>query len=295
MTDTAIAPAMRGLVQGLVDYAGLFPPAGLAMPEAVANYAHYHSGTDAWALGRFVVPAARLAEFESAATKSAPADGRRPWTVSVLVASPADYALVGPFNERWMGRIIIDAFEGRAGTPAEVAALGTGRPPGELFVELATGPQLDACLAEVKRQAAAAKMRTGGVVADAIPSPGDVVAFLRACHAAGVPCKATAGLHHVVRGRYRLTYAPESPVAPMHGYLNVLVASEVIANGGSDREALDVMLAESTSDLGVSEGRISWAGVTIVRDEGPWRVMLRGVGSCSFREPVDELAALGIA
>jgi hypothetical protein len=295
MSGTAIAPAMRGLLQGLVDYAGLFPPAGLAMPTAVANYAAYHASADAWALGRFVVTASRLAEFEEAASSLAPPASHRPWTVSLLVVRAEECALAPDFNARWGGRVIIDAIEGKASTPAEVRALVAARPASmELFVELAVGPELRACLAEVRRGGAEAKLRAGGVTADAFPSVDDVVTFLRACFEAGVPFKATAGLHHPVRGSYRLTYAPGSESALMHGYLNVLVAAEVIAGGGSDDDARRVLLAESADDLVVSEERIAWAGVTASREPGVGRQSLRGVGSCSFREPVDELAALGV-
>lgn len=56
----------RALLTGLIDYAGLFPPAGLSMAQVVANYASYQRRPDHWALGRLVVPVARLAEFEAA-------------------------------------------------------------------------------------------------------------------------------------------------------------------------------------------------------------------------------------
>jgi hypothetical protein len=49
----------RALMHGIVDYAGLFPPASLDMPKTVANYARYRSGEDRWALGRLVVPLKR--------------------------------------------------------------------------------------------------------------------------------------------------------------------------------------------------------------------------------------------
>ena len=32
--------AVRALMTGAIDYAGLFPPAGLAMPDAVAEAVH---------------------------------------------------------------------------------------------------------------------------------------------------------------------------------------------------------------------------------------------------------------
>jgi hypothetical protein len=54
---------LRELLRGLIDYAGLFPPASLDVPDAVRNYRAYRSGPHAWMLGRFVVPAARVAEI----------------------------------------------------------------------------------------------------------------------------------------------------------------------------------------------------------------------------------------
>ncbi len=55
--------SFQHFMNGLVDYAGLFPPARLDMSSAVENYALYRSETLAWMLGRFICPAARLAEF----------------------------------------------------------------------------------------------------------------------------------------------------------------------------------------------------------------------------------------
>lgn len=54
--------SLRALLEHLIDYAGLFPPAALTMQDAVRNYARYRDGEYAWALGRFVVPQARVAE-----------------------------------------------------------------------------------------------------------------------------------------------------------------------------------------------------------------------------------------
>jgi hypothetical protein len=54
--------ALRILLEGLIDYAGLFPPAALPMEQAVANYGRYRAGEHAWMLGRFVVPAERVGE-----------------------------------------------------------------------------------------------------------------------------------------------------------------------------------------------------------------------------------------
>src|SRR5271154_2009055 len=75
-TDSAAA-----LLRGLIDYAGLFPPASCGMATAVANYEAYLRSEDAWMLGRFIVPVARLGEVEQAvgALPHAPGQTGPPW------------------------------------------------------------------------------------------------------------------------------------------------------------------------------------------------------------------------
>src|SRR3954463_11611235 len=57
--------AMRMLLSQSIDYAGLFPPAELDMASALENFVGYSSGPFSWALGRFIVPVSRIAEFEA--------------------------------------------------------------------------------------------------------------------------------------------------------------------------------------------------------------------------------------
>jgi hypothetical protein len=54
--------SLHVLLEHLIDYAGLFPPAALSMQDAVRNYARYRDGEYSWALGKFVVPQARVKE-----------------------------------------------------------------------------------------------------------------------------------------------------------------------------------------------------------------------------------------
>ena len=47
----------RSFLRGVIDYAGLFPPAQLGMSAAVNAYDEYRHSADKDLLGRFVVPA----------------------------------------------------------------------------------------------------------------------------------------------------------------------------------------------------------------------------------------------
>jgi hypothetical protein len=60
-----MSPSLRELLNGIIDYAGLFPPANLPLDEAVRNYARYRTEPESWMLARFVCPARRLAELNT--------------------------------------------------------------------------------------------------------------------------------------------------------------------------------------------------------------------------------------
>jgi hypothetical protein len=55
--------AIETLLAGLIDYAGLYPPAALDMRTALRNYAEYGQGRHSYALGRFLVGVDRLVEL----------------------------------------------------------------------------------------------------------------------------------------------------------------------------------------------------------------------------------------
>ena len=52
--EKGMTPSVRALMAGLIDYAGMFPPAALDLNQAVANYQSYSVGQFHWILGRFV-------------------------------------------------------------------------------------------------------------------------------------------------------------------------------------------------------------------------------------------------
>jgi hypothetical protein len=102
-----VAESAVALFSGLIDYAGLFPPASLGMAAAVANYDAYLSAEYSWMLGRFIVPVARLEEFEKALVEL-PAVGLDSssssfWQLSVLAGADvsADVARIREFNDQF--------------------------------------------------------------------------------------------------------------------------------------------------------------------------------------------------
>ncbi len=323
--------AIHALMSGLIDYAGLFPPAKLSMDKCVANYAKYAACDDAWMLGRFILPVSRIEEFRTAAAKLLPkkfdesdedgGGGGGGWPISAIIDGDLDENLdsIFAFNaqhaEPRNGLAVIDAVEIKVPPISE-----TDPAPSVPFIEGALeimaegvyplfelpvmggsaaggGPDLRGAIAALAGADAGAKVRTGGIIPGAIPTTRAVAEFLVACAQADVPFKATAGLHHAIRAEQPLTYEPGCPRAVMHGFLNVFIAAAMAKEYRLDAQAVVKMLEETDPrKFKITEDSIAW---------GPGRVDIESLenmrdlfglsyGSCSFDEPVSELRSLGV-
>lgn len=288
-------PTVRALVSGAIDYAGLFPPAGLRMAEAVANFARYRTGPHAWMLGSFVVPAVRLEELAAAyaARRATEAD---PWPLSVI-ARGADTAALVAFHTRYGGRLAIRMIEAPPTPIDDLASLEPLAALWAVYVEVDATVNPRAAIEALKRRGLRAKVRTGGVKAELFPTADQVARFVESCRALGVPFKATAGLHHLWRAEYPLTYDPASARATMFGFANVLLGASAALAGADATEVAGVLAGRDGDGFELADegcvlpsGRaVSAALVASARDS-----LINSFGSCSFEEPVAELTARGL-
>lgn len=246
MSENREKDARFALLARLIDHAPLFPPASLPLPAAVEEDRSARESSWSFMLGRFVCPASRLGEL--------PEVGRG-------VSAVLDVEL--PPDER------VEAVEARldAAPAAKTEAY-------ETYLELPVDESLDERLDEVAARGARAKVRCGGDVAPGVEA---LARFLRGCRERSVPFKATAGLHHAVRG------------GAEHGLLNLLAATVFEDEEGA--------LAEEEPDAFRLDGEMfGWRGRLAGPDElrRARKERLRAIGSCSFFEPVEELEALGV-
>jgi hypothetical protein len=286
-------PAIRALLASAIDYAGLFPPAEVSMDVALGNFIAYRAGENAWALGKLVVPLDRFGQLEAALERLS-----IPWpriSVSALIGSgnPEELDAIERFNQRHgSSGARVDAVEFKAANPAAAAAVLAAMPPRlSCYVELALGDLMAETLGVIASAGAFAKVRTGGTTPAAFPKPERLAEFLEAAAERKVPFKATAGLHHPVRGRYRLTYAEAAPAGTMYGYLNLLLAAAVLWGGGLPGQAMTVLLESDPSTFWINgdaivcrEQRFPTGALVDLRKR-----FVHGFGSCSFAEPIEEL------
>lgn len=296
--------ARRLLFAGLVDYAGLFPPAALPMADAVASYDEYRRSDNAWALGKFVLGVARIAEFAAVAR---PVIGRgEPWSLALVAGADfsEDIRTIGRYEWRADPNATVGAIEVKAATPDAIATIAKGTallrtflPDAfDTYVEVPIADDPSALLESIAAHGLRAKVRTGGVEAGAFPPSENVARFLTACVRYGVTFKATAGLHHAIRGDYPLTYDAASARGTMFGFLNVFLAA-LFARDGLDSSGVRAMLDErdvrnfifNTSGVEWRDRRVTAEAIRAARGDAA-----TSFGSCSFGEPIAELSSLGL-
>ena len=295
--------SVDALLAGLVDYAGLFPPASEDMRPALESYASYFQGADRKALGRFIVPISRVKELEEAGRDLMPrGSASEPWRLSVLIAE--DVRAAGgemlKFNCRHSsasndGHAVIDVVELKASSVDEIEHQRRDLPPVvTAYFEIPITLDVSPLVKTIARVGARAKVRTGGITPEAFPPAGAIIDFIAACRREAVPFKATAGLHHPMRGEYRFTYEPGSQTGMMYGFLNVFMAAALLYAGESEDTALAALEESDASAFIFADDAIQWRGKRIGAEQilASRSEFAISFGSCSFREPVEELAHL---
>ncbi len=289
--------SLQTLLNGLIDYAGLFPPARHDMSGAVKNYASYLSSGNAPMLGRFIVPMSRLSEFE-VAHEALPESGRTmQWRLSVLGGNDieSEKEQIAQFNQRHSGSMVIDTVELKASTPSAIElAVRTHDEGVSLYFEIPINDDTAVMLSAIKKSGARAKVRTGGVTGDAFPPSADLARFIHLCAKEHVMFKATAGLHHPIRATYRLTYEKESPTGIMYGFINVFLAAAFAHNGMGVSDIERLLLEEDAKAFIFADESVSWRGNVLSAyqlNSARTRFAL-SFGSCSFTEPIDDLHRL---
>ncbi len=312
-------PSLHAFLAGIVDYAGLFPPARLPLDQAIRNYARYRREPDNWMLGRFVCPAVRLADLEPFVDELfLPGDV---WKIAALgrggrdaddlaTGCRVDREAVEAFRERHGEQAVIDVFEVRV-SPDVVAAPGERLPAIHAVLEPSPGiecltvyyeltlaadwrPALASLvgrLAELPGRPAGFKLRCGGLEAAAFPSAEQVAFTITACRNAGVPLKFTAGLHHPLR------HLDRALQTRAHGFLNVFGAGVLASTRKLNEGQVQAIIeAEEPGDFFFDEEGFRWkdwrASTDEIRDAREKAVV--SFGSCSFDEPREDLRALGL-
>jgi len=293
-----MTPSLRAAFAALVDYAGLFPPAELPLAQAQDEYRAARQGSYAWMLGRFIIPAQLLGALT------------RPFDAPLsVIVDPNAEAFEDVAEHRQRGARIealeiplqksISVYREQLSADEVLDVVGaieadlvvTELRDLPAFVEVPRTAPWSTVLAETMNALArfglAGKIRCGGLTPQAFPSVGEVAGFIAAARDAGLPFKATAGLHHPVR------HIDLATGFTMHGFLN-LIAATALAPHVELRTLREIVGEERPEAFAFNETGLSWrdrrvaaAELQRMRNEA-----FAAYGSCSFAEPVEDLIAL---
>jgi hypothetical protein len=307
---------VRVLLNRILDYAGLFPPAKLPLEDALRNYLRYRKESPhRWMLGRFVCPTARLPDLLTlarthvdASLLSVTALGRQGSQASEFVPLiRADVQAIQDFRRAWGQDAIIDIYEVALPKGAAIEEVIPQMPLASAvvfedlrgFFEIpmsATWRQDVQQLSEYlsrgdDSKSPGMKLRCGGVTADAFPTAEQVAFFIHRCRAELLTWKATAGLHHP-RGHW-----DESLQVWHHGFLNVFGAGLLASTNPLTEADLVAILADREAQhFRFTEDCFSWKGWSCTADQiADYRAgAATSFGSCSFEEPCADLIAMGL-
>jgi hypothetical protein len=260
--------------RALVDDAAIFPPGNADLTEALTAYAAREGEWYADLVGSFVVTDTDLG--------SVPVDV----PVSVVLTTGAGAvegvaSLAARKGLRLAGlEVAVRDADDPVGNVRRIdAAARAAEVDVPVFIEV-PGPASAAWLAAADEVAACGhqlKLRLGNVDHDLVPDAGTVATWIDAALDRETRFKATAGLHRAVR------HDPEGGGA--HGFLNVLLATQVLWDGGTVADATDALEQRDGAALTASlDGP----------DLSSARRWFTSFGSCSVTEPLDDLIALGL-
>lgn len=242
-------------LEDFIDHSPLFHSERLSASNALARHRAALVGPEGSAMHSIVWPGHRLDEL------AALGDGGEPLAVALLADDLDGIAAMPDTVTLVQVETTIDTLDhrtcGQSEVPLYVEVPVSGADPVGIGVDLDVLADL-----EVR-----AKIRCGGDPRVPVPSVDAVAAFVVGCIERDLTFKVTGGLHHAWAaddGRSR------------HGLANLLIATAAAANGA----AIKTVMKELTGP----PRRIAADEIATGRE---W---FRHLGTCSFKEPLRELA-----
>ncbi|MCU0372066.1 MAG: hypothetical protein MUE56_02330 [Ignavibacteria bacterium] len=323
--------AFTAFMNRIIDYAGMFPPAGLNLEDAFRNYGGYIKSEDEWMLSRFVCTIKTFGNFfdgNNPARKIMDEHKGDNWIKFTILLtggnSPKEFypslendlKLLRKFREENFDSLSADSFEVKL--PEELHTKSAGKSTLKflnesslifndlgfygcrMFVEPPVNndyryifEKLAETIAESDHDGGNAgfKLRTGGVTPELFPSPEQIACALNVCNLSKIEFKATAGLHHPVR------HYNDGVNTKMHGFLNVFGAGIfAYANYLNEREITEIINDENPHNFVFENDKFIWKDLTADTESiGNARSgFVTTFGSCSFDEPRGDLKTLGM-
>lgn len=322
MTD-----AIKQFMNGIIDYAGLFPPAKLPFKEAFSNYLNYRDENFNWMLSKFILPASLIHKINAYDDTIRKRNQTIPFslllsyvpdTVSALAKIKKELKLARDLKIYFQGLVSTDSIELRIpnqltdspdiqtylsfleALPEEI--ITSDIRPVNLFVETDLNDDCEdsieafsTALAEFNKKnlpfTFGFKLRCGGVTADLFPTVKQVAMAIESAAKHALSMKFTAGLHHPIR-HYNTTVNTK-----MFGFFNIFFGAALYYHHLIDTDDLYLLLSDENPDsfqfqtVSASWNQIPISLPQIIDARDNFAI---AYGSCSFQEPIEDLRELNL-
>jgi hypothetical protein len=277
----------RPIFRGLFDDASLFPPASLAMADAVAGHLRHQAAWYREMSGPFVCADTNVTRLSAALTVAGVA-GLDLALVLPGGAAGLDAAVDGVFADPRLRLRAVEvpaAARGNIITAVADVAAALDRIPlvgAAAFIEVPARDLTTAAARAVDDHRYRAKVRTGGTTAQAFPDDQTLANCLITLVQERLAFKCTAGLHHAVRHRAAGTGSEH------HGFLNVLLAVAAALDDASREQVAAELADPDAARVAAKISNLDAETVSAVRG------LFTSFGTCSTDEPVHDLVTLGL-
>lgn len=326
---TYMKQSLYAFLKGIIDYAGLLPPADLSLDTSLHKYSDFRQSEDSWILSRFVIPAGRLGELQR--YENSLLSQGVPFKFSVLGSRTAT---VDEFIQQ-VDKIVdeIDCFHQVHGERISTGILEIEIPeealfsndssllcevfdqtakvldksehtPSYVFYEAVIeenwkkdiGHVLNTLSAHNKNKTsgyyryAGFKLRCGGTKPEKIPSVEQVAFSMNNAREQNVAVKCSEGLQHPIR------HFSDSLQARAHGFLNIFGGAMLsYAHDLNNEELVEILRDEDPDHFYFTEEAFHWQDLSVFTGEVTElrEVALTSFGSCSLDELRKDLKRFG--
>ncbi len=308
--------SLKELMSGLIDYAGLFPPASLPLDKAIAEYLYYKKSEYSFPVSRFVVPASSVENLKSICKEhnvkninlsvllpEMGFDEKNEKNIFLAIDELSNIIKSNPFIEvssyeiKLPKNLSVDTKENLLQSLTKIISkVNKVNESSVIFFEpfvlddnWKNNIDIACDVILQNKEKTGFKLRTGGVTKDAFPHT-DIVAYaIKKCSELKIKFKATAGLHHPLR-HYNTTVNSK-----MHGFFNVFLGFLIAEKYSPTLEKIKgIINTESPDKFNFSDDFITFESFVLsLSDIKKIKASYQlSYGSCSIDEPIDDLKTL---
>lgn len=295
-------------MSGLIDYAGLFPPADLNLKSSINNYSNYIRGSRNWMMSKFILPSSKISGLNDNLMKHFNSDF--PLNLSLISSDfYLDKVELTSLMDNFPGIVFCTGVESRIHEINQFESLYEKNRivcsefdrPIQTFYEIERNSNWENEVKQIVKQLSdlnknyrlnhGFKLRCGGVEKNHFPSSQECAIAINLCRDYNVAMKFTAGLHHPMR------HFSESVGTRMYGFFNIFIGGMMSYKFQLNIESLlEILEDENANHFQFSDNGVSWKNFDLSQQE---LQKLRSeafisYGSCSFEEPCEDLKNLGL-